>query len=57
MWIFYASVAVLGFVLSMFISRQYLSTVHVETRTGLEKAAEGSPNGSPNPEVMGSHEA
>jgi hypothetical protein len=39
MWIFYASVAVLGLVLSTFISRQQLSTEQVETRTGLEKAA------------------
>jgi hypothetical protein len=40
-WIFYASVAFLGLMLSTFISRQQLSTEHVETRTGLEKAAEG----------------
>ena len=43
MWIFYASVAVLGLVLSMFISRQSLAIEHVETRTGVEKA-EGSQN-------------
>ncbi|KAN0102287.1 MFS general substrate transporter [Hyaloscypha variabilis] len=42
MWIFYASVAVLGLFLSMFILRQSLSTLHVETMTGLEKAAGGS---------------
>ncbi|KAE9369963.1 MFS general substrate transporter [Stipitochalara longipes BDJ] len=41
MWIFYASIAVLGLVLSTFISRQSLSTQHIETRTGLEKTGEG----------------
>ena len=40
MWVFYASVAVLGLVLSIFISRQSLSTQHVKTRTGIEKAGE-----------------
>jgi hypothetical protein len=35
MWIFYTSIAVLGLVLSTFISRQQLYTEHVEARTGL----------------------
>lgn len=37
MWIFYASIAVLGLVSSIFISQQNLSTEHFETRIGLEK--------------------
>jgi hypothetical protein len=41
MWIFYTSVAVLGLFLSTFILGQSLSTQHVETRTGLEKAVMG----------------
>jgi len=37
MGIFYASIAVLGLVLSIFISRQNCSTEHFETRIGLER--------------------
>jgi hypothetical protein len=36
MWILYTAVAGLGLALSMFISRQELSTEHVKTRTGLQ---------------------
>jgi len=37
MWILYTSIAGLGLVLSVFITRQHLAIEHVETRTGLEK--------------------
>lgn len=37
MWILYSSIAGLGLVLSVFITKQNLTTEHVETRTGLEK--------------------
>lgn len=40
MWILYASVAALGLILSVFISKQHLATEHIETRTGLEKAGQ-----------------
>ena len=35
MWILYVSVAALGLVLSTIISKQHLSTEHIETKTGL----------------------
>lgn len=37
MWILYSSMAGLGLVLSVFITKQHLATEHVETRTGLKK--------------------
>jgi len=37
MWILYASIAALGLVLSVLITKQHLAIDHVETRTGLEK--------------------
>jgi hypothetical protein len=37
MWILYSSVAGLGLLMSVFITKQNLATEHVETRTGLEK--------------------
>lgn len=53
MWILYASVAVLGLVISTFISRQKLSTEYVETRTGLEK----SPGHDTSPTTISSEQA
>ncbi|PYI19121.1 hypothetical protein BO99DRAFT_473797 [Aspergillus violaceofuscus CBS 115571] len=36
-WILYACVAAVGFIASMFITRQHLSKEHVETKTGLKE--------------------
>jgi MFS family permease len=41
MWIMYCSTAALGLLISMLISREQLSTEHVETRTGLDKPESG----------------
>jgi len=41
MWILYSSIAGLGLVLSVFITKQNLATEHVETRTGIEKDVQG----------------
>jgi MFS family permease len=38
MWILYCSIAALGLVMSMFITKEKLSTEHIETKTGLEKS-------------------
>lgn len=40
MWILYTSIAGLGLVLSIFVTKQHLATEHVETRTGLENNKE-----------------
>lgn len=44
MWILYSSIAGLGLVLSVFITKQDLASEHVATRTGLEK--DGQANAS-----------
>lgn len=41
MWIMYCSVAALGLIISGFISRETLSTQHVEAKTGLDKPEAG----------------
>ena len=41
MWILYCSVAALGLLISMLISREVLSIEHVETKTGLDKPEAG----------------
>ncbi|RDW79839.1 hypothetical protein BP6252_04477 [Coleophoma cylindrospora] len=41
MWILYSSIAGLGLVLSVFITKQNLATEHVETRTGVRKDGQG----------------